>query len=346
MSEKKNPADRLRDHIVSAMHLGHVRAGDRLSSIRQVAGETGADARAVARAYRTLEAEGLVEIRKRSGIYAAPQARVADGLLEETAQWAARVLVEGWKRGIAAAGLPDFFRRCCGGRRARCAFVESSGDVIAAFAHDLRDYVDVEPVWVDSLRPFQAGTGCDEAAAPPALCAADLVVTTAFHLRDVRALADALPRPLIVANVNPEMVAAVERQLRRGGLTVICADPGFGERIRTQYAEVITPETPLRVILADDAARVARLDRAEPVLLTRAARQRLGDVNLPLVFPHGPTLSVSSAMLIAEFLVRFNLAGERPKEENAERQPADAGTVRSATRVAEGRQPARPVSLA
>jgi DNA-binding transcriptional regulator YhcF (GntR family) len=312
-NENRNPVDRLRDYVVGALHVGHVRAGDRLPSIRQVAVELGADPRAVARAYRTLAAEGLVEIRDRSGIYAAPQARVADGVLEETAQWAARVLVEGWKRGIAAGGIPEFFRRCAVARRVRCALVESSEDVIAAFTHDLGDYVDVEVVRADSLPPFDPRAESRSERLPAALRDADLVVTTTFHVREVRPLVEALPKPLIVATANADMVAAIERQLRRGGLTVICTDPGFAQRLRTQYADAITPGTPLRVILADDAAAVAALDRAEPVLVTRAAAQRLGDVGLPLVFPHSPTLSAGTATQVAEFLVRFNL--EEPAAE-------------------------------
>jgi DNA-binding transcriptional regulator YhcF (GntR family) len=309
MNENRNPEDRLRDLVVSALHLGHVRAGDRLPSIRQAAAETGADPRAVARAYRGLEAEGLVEIRDRSGVYAASQARVGGGVLEETAQWAARVLVEGWKRGIAADAIPEFFRRCAGARPARCALVESSEDVIAAFEHDLRAYVDVVAVRADSLPPFDPRMDPGEVDVPAALRAADLVVTTTFHVREVRPLVEALGKPLIVATVNADLVAAVERQLRRGGLTVVCADAEFAQRLRTQYAEAVTPDTPLRVILADDADAVAALDRTEPVLATRAAVRRLGDVGLPLVFPHSPTLSAGAATQVAEFLVHFNLEG-------------------------------------
>jgi hypothetical protein len=43
------------------------------------------------------------------------------------------------------------------------------------------------------------------------------------------------------------------------------------------------------------------------VLLTRAARDRLGKVNLPLVFPHSPTISASSAQEIVELVIRWNL---------------------------------------
>lgn len=312
MNGEQSLTDRLRDRIVSAMHTGHLQAGDRLASIRQVAGETGADPRAVARAYRALEAEGLVEVRNRSGIYAASQTHVGGVLLEETAQWAARVLVDAWKRGIVVQRVPEFFRRCVGMRSVRCAFVEASEDVLTAFTHDLREHLgmDTEPVWLHSLPPVDPGNGLKNDSIPPVLRAADLVVTTAFHAREVMPLADALEKPMIAVTVNPNMVAAVERQLRSGGLTVICADPRFGHRIRMQYQRLVTTENQIRVIHVEDTHSIAALDSAEPVLLTRAARQRLGKVDLRPVFPHSPTISSGSALELAQFLIRFNLEAE------------------------------------
>lgn len=312
MNGEQSLTDRLRDRIVSALHTGHLQAGDRLASIRRVAAETREDPRAVARAYRALEAEGLVEVRERSGIYAASQTHVGGGLLEETAQWAARVMVDAWKRGMAFHQVPEFFRRCVAVRPARCAFVEASEDVLTSFTHDLREQLgmDTEPVSLDSLPSIVAPTGSKPGAIPPALRAADLVVTTAFHAREVAVLAGALGTPMIAATVNPDMVAAVERQLRRGGLTVICVDPRFGRRIRTQYHQFVTEGNPIRVIHVEDAPAIAALDPTEPVLLTRAARERLGRVDLTPVFPHSPTISANSVLEIAHFLIRFNLEAE------------------------------------
>ena len=301
---KRDLTEWLRDRIVSGLHLGRLRAGDRLPSIRQVAAETGANARAVARAYRALEAEHLVEVRDRSGIFAAPQSRVGGVLPQETARWAARVVVDGWKRGIAVDQVAAFFARCTTLRRVRCAFVEESEDAATAFVHDLREHlgVEAETVWLRDL----PRTG-DPERAPRALREADLVVTTAFDAREVAPLADALGKPLVAATVNLDMVAAVKRRLRGGSLTVICADPAFGRRLALQYQDLLAPPAVLRVIEADDRRSIAALDRAEPVLLTRAARQRLGKVSLPLVFPHSPTISATSAHEIVELVIRLNL---------------------------------------
>src|ERR671931_206141 len=90
----------LTDRIVGALHLGQVRTGDRLPSIRQVAHETGRNARTVARAYAELEAEGLVEVRGRSGVFTATQETLGGGVPEETASWMSGVVVDAWRRRI------------------------------------------------------------------------------------------------------------------------------------------------------------------------------------------------------------------------------------------------------
>jgi DNA-binding transcriptional regulator YhcF (GntR family) len=306
---KQGLAERLHDRIVSALHLGHLRPGDRLPSIRQVAAEMGEDPRAVARAYRTLELEHLVEVRARSGIYAAPQTRVGDVLPQETARWAARVVVDGWKRGIAVDQIAEFFVRCTLRRRVRCAFVEETEDAATAFVHDLREHLGVaaEAVWLRELPRVDPNAAVDLERVPRAFSEADLVATTAYYASEVAPLAAALRKPFIAATVNADLVAAVKRQLQKGGLTVICTDAGFGARFETQYRELLSPETPLVVIHADDRRAIAALPRSEPVLLTRAARERLGKVSLPLVFPHSPTISAGSALEIAAFVIRWNL---------------------------------------
>ena len=53
----------VRDRVIAGIHTGRLNVGDRLPSYREISDETGADLRAVARAYGVLEAEALVEVR-------------------------------------------------------------------------------------------------------------------------------------------------------------------------------------------------------------------------------------------------------------------------------------------
>lgn len=300
--------DRIRSRIVGELHLGHLRAGDQLPPVRELARELGTDHRAVARAYHALEAERLLEVRGRAGVYLARQERIGGGVVEETAAWLAGVLAEAHKRRIAIPHLPEFIRRCTASVRPRCACVESNLDSGDALCRELGDEcgMDTLPVWVDDLPRVAMGKKLDPAAFPGDLRDADLVVTTPFHAREAALLAEALGKPSVVVTVHPEMAGIIERRVRVEGLTAIVADPRYGERFRALYGPADGAGS-LRVVLADDAPTIAMLDRFEPVLVTRAARRLLPDLELPLLLPRYPSISPESTRALAEHLIRRNL---------------------------------------
>jgi GntR family transcriptional regulator / MocR family aminotransferase len=55
----------LRQRVFSGLHLGILRHHGQLPSVRQLARELGANPRVILAAYRSLEREGLVELRAR-----------------------------------------------------------------------------------------------------------------------------------------------------------------------------------------------------------------------------------------------------------------------------------------
>lgn len=172
----------LRYRIVGLLHVGRLKRGDLLPSIRSLAKETGADHRAVAGAYRVLEAEGLVEIRPGSGVYLAGDASA--GILQsETDRWLSSVLLEGWSRRIARADLAALIDRCAGSR-VRCACIESNEDHMIAVAAELEDdfSLDVQAVLVSPAAE-------PASILAQALSQSDLVVTTVFHEAAGRAAA-------------------------------------------------------------------------------------------------------------------------------------------------------------
>jgi len=297
----------LRDRIISGLHRGRLHAGDRLPSVRRVSENSGADHRAVASAYRTLQAEGLVKIRGRSGVYVAEQERIGDTLLSETGWWLAGVFTEAWKRHLPAPTLSDLITRCSRSADLRVAFVESTEDHMTAFAVEIQAGFGVECVRVLlNASEDEPALGEDEARLRLALRDADLVVTTAFHAVLVLRVAGALDKPLVVVSAHPDLTHAIKQHLRTGELTVVCADPQFGERVRFVYGGAHRDQ--IRIVRADDAPAVARLDRAVPVLLTRAARRiLLDDAELRMITPHSPTLSSGSVRELFEAIIRLNM---------------------------------------
>ena len=301
---------RLRDRIVSGLYLGQLHAGDRLPSIREVAAEAGLNDRTVAKAYRVLESEGLVEIRGRSGVYVAEQERGSGDLLPETVKWMSGVLAEARKRRIQIPKYHEFVRQCTVSVKVRCACVESSQDAIANYCTELgEDWgFDVDSVLVDPDAQKE-GESPDRGRVLDSLVerlrGVDLITTSSFLSSLARAAAEALDKPMVMLTIHPERQAAVRQRLEEGPLTVVAVDSQFGERIRRVYDARARRADWIRTVLADDADAVAAMDPKEPVLLTRAAHEQLGEVHFPF-FPHSPILSPECDRELAEILIRIN----------------------------------------
>jgi DNA-binding transcriptional regulator YhcF (GntR family) len=63
------PYDQVRQQVTDLVADGTLRAGDRLPTVRALAGELGLAVNTVARAYRELEQAGVIQTRGRSGSF-------------------------------------------------------------------------------------------------------------------------------------------------------------------------------------------------------------------------------------------------------------------------------------
>ncbi len=290
---------RIREWIVTGIHMGRLHDGIRLPSYRDWAEESGVDLRAVAAAYATLEEEGLVVVRGRSGVFLAEQERVDGGMLAETARWMAGVLREAWVRRIPLPDLAAFVRLCTAEREVRCTFVESTVDQMETFRRELRDDFGfhADAVHADRLH--------EEVPADPAK--PHLLATTAFHAVEVREVAERIGAAFAVVRLNPAFTTALQRAASDGGLTVLCADARFGDRIRTIAGD--PPGDRVRVVLADDPTTPRRVASATGRwLVSDAARAALPGIELPPSFPAEPMIAPESAGELAEILLRLNLS--------------------------------------
>lgn len=317
MDQETALSDKLRDRILSSLHLGLLQPGDRLPSIRTLWREMGVDHRVVAQAYRLLEDEGLVEVRGRSGVYLAPQDQLGGEVLAETARWMAGVLVEGWKRRMTLAEIPELIRRCTSTVRLRCACVESNEDQMAAYCAELEEQFGLEavPVSISPVPLPRPERSVEFHDVEETIRRTDLVVTTSYHSRLVRKAAENVGVPAVTLTVNSEVVETVQRQIRSGGITLVCVDPEFGNRLRNMYADADGTDQ-IRVVLAGDAAALAALPRDEAVILTRAAANQLGEsAELPpLLLPHSPTFSAHTARELLQLIIRLNLAAAEKQD--------------------------------
>ncbi|MET0399044.1 MAG: GntR family transcriptional regulator [Longimicrobiaceae bacterium] len=303
-------ADLLRGRILGGIHTGRLDTGDRLPSYRDVTEETGADLRAIARAYGVLEAEGLVEVRGRSGVFVATQERIGGRVLAETARWVAGVLGQARTRRIRVPDLPEFVRECTASARVRCAFVESTADQIESFCAELRDDYGFEALAVHADRFTPVATGAEILPRiPEEVRTAHIIATTAFHAAEMRLVAQQLGKPLVVVRLNRTFARELQRVAAEEEIAVVCVDPRFVERVRLVAGRVYADR--IHGVLAYDPDAVARIDSSRPVLVSQAARAVLRDLKLPPSCPDEPMISPGSADELAELLIRFNLEAMR-----------------------------------
>lgn len=287
----------IRRSIVGSLHLGALRTGDRLPSIRQTARAYSVTPYMVLQAYAELEFEGLVERRERSGVFVAEFEAATESDLPETGAWLTEVLTQACQHQVKIPHLPDLIRRWTAAVPVRCACIESCLDSRFALSHELTQQFGIEPM---SLSTNVAASDLGNA---------DLLITTAYHASEVGPLAAELHKPLLMATVSPLILSSALNHLRERDLTVICVDRVYGERLRALQGGAYRDR--VRVVTTDDEAALASLDRAEAVLLTPAARQRLEQPDFRLVAPMFPSYSLDFARKVAEALVRINLQGAR-----------------------------------
>lgn len=295
-------AERMRTGIAAGLFLGHLRVGDRLPSIREVARHTGEDHRCVSAAYRRLASEGVVEIRNRHGVLVAAGGEAPEMPSAETAEWLAGVIGDAARLQVKVTQLPELVRRWTAEAPVRCLCVDGTEDSLTALQAEMHGQ------WGFEVQRFLAG-GAESTrrdALAGAVRAADVVVTTPFHAHAVHAVARPSGVPVVVLEADPEMIAAGESRLRSGVLTAVVADARYGERLRC-----LTGGERLRVVLADDEPALAGLDPAQPVLMTRAAQQRVSGRALRLLVPLSPAFGPSRARELAAVLIRRNLRAGR-----------------------------------
>lgn len=273
----------IRSRIIASLYAGMLHPGDRLPSVRQLGEELGQDPRAVLKAYRSLEDEGLVEIRERSGVYLAQQRQIAPEMHWETSEWVASdVLTEAWRRRIRIPDLPEFIRRCTTSYRIRSACVDEVEDVRVSLCRELSEDFGLDTI---PLVPGMEGELRD----------VDLITCTTFHATALRPVAERLDKPLVVISANR---LALD-QIRRLGspLLFVVLDRRFEPRLRVVFGE----ET--RVVTLDELGR----SEGYTVVYTRAAALASGDPETERLVPTVPVLSPDTVRDLSHWIVRLNI---------------------------------------
>lgn len=294
-------ADTLKQRIFSGLHLGTLKPGDRLPSVRDLASDLEADPRVILAACRELEQEGLVELRPRSGIYVGTGATDAGGSSSRKADWIVETLVESLSRGIPAPGLPEHLRRCLETLRLRAACIECNLDQTVQLCEELHaDYgLDTDPV---DLYPMLS-----EATPPPEIRHADLLVTSQFHAHEIQPLALQLGKPIIVASLQTGLFAGLAELLSRETVYFLVSDPRFGAKLHRIFAGSPGAANLRSLVVGTDD--LAEVPPDAPAYMTGSARARLPQASrLRRPLPQLRALSPDTARQLLSFIVRANMA--------------------------------------
>jgi len=297
-------ADALRNRIVSGLHVGQLRGGERLPNTRALADEFGVNQRVVMAALRTLADEGFVTLRARSGAYVVPPHPAVGSSLPDLGAWLVSMLVQARARGLPPRAVSEYVRRSLETRRVRAACIECNRDQLHLLCSELADdhgYV-TESAEIDEVRGTEL---------PLAVRRADVLVTTLFHAPEVEATAKRLGKPWIAVALRPDAMSEVARGLAAGPVYFIATDPRFEPKLRQMLAP-LGPVTNLRVLLVGRDDLDAIPGEAPTFVMPSASdhlAERYGARGGPGRPIHAPrSFSDATARELLEFLVRANMA--------------------------------------
>lgn len=289
----------LRQRVFSGLHLGILRHRSRLPSVRQLARELGANPRVILAAYRSLESEGLVELKLRSGIFVAPVEASTGDPLPRRADWMVDVLIEGLRHGVLPRALSQRVAQCLDTVDLHAVVLECNADQLHSIPEELeRDFgLETSAIEMRSLAAVEH--------IPPEVRRADLLVTTPFHQNDVRTLSAQLEIPMVVITMCTDLFAEVGRLLPLEPVYFVVSDPRFADKLHQLFASSTGAANLRTLVVGSD--ELTEIPEDAPTYLTRLARRRLGGSPLlHRVLPEARVFSPESARQILAFLVRAN----------------------------------------
>ncbi|CAN5839669.1 hypothetical protein BH11GEM2_BH11GEM2_36280 [soil metagenome] len=292
--------DAMRGRLLRGIQAGTLIPGDRLPGSREVAAEFETDYRAAIAAYKALQAEGLVELRPRGGVYIAPRKNGLGGTPPVSESWIADIFSAALNRGIAAPELIELLPRCVETLRLRSVVIADTDDQVHGLCRELRDDFgfEAEGVLSDVTRGAHP--------APLAVRRADLLVTVKAHADWVIALGRELQEDVIVIAVRPELRQGEWTMLLRRPVYVVVATVQFGDMLRRFYAEVPGIDNLRIIVFGQD--ELSSIPDGAPTYITQGVRKQLGAVRVPgRIIPAARTIAADSAREIFTFVVRQNL---------------------------------------
>jgi DNA-binding transcriptional regulator YhcF (GntR family) len=308
----------LRQRTVRALQTGAMRGGDRLPSTRVIAAELDVDPRVVLSAYRELAAEGLVEMRERSGVYVAPNPTASGNEPGVAERWIVDIFAQGIAREVSPDTLLDWLQRSLRARRLRAGVVCGTADQLLGLCRELEvDYgFEADGVLASSL---DLAPGAE---LPDVLRSADLLVTTEAHEASVRTFVARQGLPVVSIDVRGDLVGREWLDLLRQPVYVVATDVSFISLLRAFFANTPGGRNLRPVLLGRDS--LSSIPPGATTYITQSARERLGDTPIPgRVIPPARVFGPETVRELLTFVVRKNWEAMQTRPAVAVAEPDD-----------------------
>ncbi len=303
--------ERLRERVLTGMHLGTLTPGVRLPSVRDLCKELGADPRTVVEAYHLLKEEGLVQMRERSGIYVAPPPQWQT--VGTPVTWLATVLSGALRQHVPAHAFVESLRCALDSVSVRALVLADSDDLLWSISCELEHNYGFDVVAAD----------VDTAAREPATYASrvpDLIVTTTFCAPEARKLGKRLNCPVCAVTMCCDLYKRVRACLDERDVFFIVADVRLAERLHLMFAPhprhdrfrvLVHGRDDYTALPADAVFYVTQLTRKR---MLEGKPQHTHHADLcRRSLPEAGVFSDESATELLSFMVRANLSASQAR---------------------------------
>jgi DNA-binding transcriptional regulator YhcF (GntR family) len=212
--------EKVREHVMTSLHLGRLRPGDRVASVRRLADITGLNRKTVHRAYGALVKEGFLDVRPGAGTFVAqvPDLRRSQDALMHAVNLC---LGEAQALGLSVSAFADFVHGALNGglQGLPVVIAECNCEQLEMIGRDVRAGlgVNARPVLLDKLVADPAGT----------LAGAWGVVTTDCHRAEVESAVRTVGLPVYRVALDPEFPQTILRWAQSRDIVMVVGDDRF-----------------------------------------------------------------------------------------------------------------------
>ncbi len=240
-SQNSTLFEQAREQLITALHVGKLKAGDRLPSVRQLAKHNSVNHKTAFAIYQRLSADGYIELRTGSGAFVS---KVEQGDLDQIYCLSILRLI---RSSIAQADQlkldPDKFSRLLRNfvnqsdlGSIQVAVVECNEEQVNLFTEEIRCRLGLRvfPLLIERLKK-------SDNRLSKFLSRMDLFITTGYHFSEVKEIISPYGKKILELRLNPAFLTGLIAAARRGKVLMIVSNKSYFPAFRQALLSTGTP---------------------------------------------------------------------------------------------------------